>query len=114
MIVKDAGDFYKPVNGAIYKAMVELFDRHASLDIVQLHQDGAQQAHLAFGGVRRQLFEEPRDRAWIASLARLALGRGSGRRRGRHVLPGQRIPRSRARQDAGPSVESLSLTPAYY
>jgi replicative DNA helicase len=37
-IVRDGLDFYKPTNGAIYDAMVELYDRHASLDIVQLNQ----------------------------------------------------------------------------
>ena len=37
-LVRDASDFYKPANGAIYQAMVELYDAHASLDIVQLAQ----------------------------------------------------------------------------
>ncbi len=37
-VVRDASDFYKPANGAIYQAMVELYDAHASLDIVQLAQ----------------------------------------------------------------------------
>ena len=38
LIVRDSSDFYKPTNGAIYEAMVELYDRHGSVDIVQLHQ----------------------------------------------------------------------------
>jgi replicative DNA helicase len=37
-IIKDGQDFYKPANGAIYDAMVELYDKNASLDIVQLNQ----------------------------------------------------------------------------
>src|SRR2546426_10795892 len=37
-IIRDGQDFYKPANGALYDAMVELYDRHASLDIVQLNQ----------------------------------------------------------------------------
>jgi replicative DNA helicase len=37
-IVRDEADFYKPTNGAIYRAMVELYDKNASLDIVQLNQ----------------------------------------------------------------------------
>ncbi len=37
-VIRDGQDFYKPANGALYDAMVELYDRHASLDIVQLNQ----------------------------------------------------------------------------
>ncbi len=37
-IIRDGGDFYKPTNGAIYDAMIELYDTNASLDIVQLSQ----------------------------------------------------------------------------
>jgi replicative DNA helicase len=37
-IIRDGLDFYKPTNGAIYDAMVELYDKNASLDIVQLNQ----------------------------------------------------------------------------
>ena len=37
-IIKDGQDFYKPTNGRIYDAMVELYDTNASLDIVQLNQ----------------------------------------------------------------------------
>ncbi len=37
-IVKDGDDFYKSTNGRIFDAMVELYDRHGSLDIVQLNQ----------------------------------------------------------------------------
>jgi replicative DNA helicase len=37
-VIRDGQDFYKPANGAIYDAMVELYDKHASLDIVQLNQ----------------------------------------------------------------------------
>ena len=36
--IRDGGDFYKPTNGAIYDAMIELYDTNASLDIVQLSQ----------------------------------------------------------------------------
>ncbi len=37
-IIKDGKDFYKPTNGAVYDAMIELYDVNASLDIVQLSQ----------------------------------------------------------------------------
>lgn len=38
MILKSGDDFFKPANGAIYDAMIQLYDRHAALDIVQLTQ----------------------------------------------------------------------------
>ncbi|MDY7107742.1 MAG: DnaB-like helicase N-terminal domain-containing protein, partial [Planctomycetota bacterium] len=38
LVVRSGDDFFKPTNGAIYDAMVELYDRHAALDIVLLHQ----------------------------------------------------------------------------
>lgn len=38
LVVRGGGDFFKPTNGAIYDAMVELYDKHAALDIVLLHQ----------------------------------------------------------------------------
>ena len=38
LIIRQGEEFYKPANGAIYDAMVELYDKHASLDVVQLHQ----------------------------------------------------------------------------
>jgi replicative DNA helicase len=38
MIVRSGEDFFKPANGAIFEAMVELYDKRASLDIVQLNQ----------------------------------------------------------------------------
>ncbi len=51
-IIKGGEDFYKPANGAIYDAMVELYDKHASIDIVQLNQSLADRATLdAVGGV---------------------------------------------------------------
>ena len=51
-IIKGGEDFYKPANGAIYDAMVELYDKHASIDIVQLNQSLADRAILdAVGGV---------------------------------------------------------------
>ena len=37
-IVRKGQDFYKPANGAIFDAMIELYDKHSSLDIVQLNQ----------------------------------------------------------------------------
>src|SRR5688572_24299470 len=37
-IVRRGDDFFKPANGAIFDAMVELYDKHSSLDIVQLNQ----------------------------------------------------------------------------
>ena len=37
-IIRDGKDFYKPTNGFVYDAMVELYDANASLDIVQLSQ----------------------------------------------------------------------------
>ncbi|HWB19933.1 MAG TPA: DnaB-like helicase N-terminal domain-containing protein, partial [Phycisphaerales bacterium] len=38
MVLKGGEDFFKPANGAIYDAMVKLYDRHAAVDIVQLNQ----------------------------------------------------------------------------
>ncbi len=37
-IIQSAGDFFKPAHGVLYDAMVEIYDQHASLDIVQLNQ----------------------------------------------------------------------------
>ena len=37
-IIRDGEDFYKPTNGAIYNVIVELYDKNASVDIVQLNQ----------------------------------------------------------------------------
>ncbi len=37
-IVKKGEDFYKPANGAIFDAMIKLYDSTSSLDIVQLNQ----------------------------------------------------------------------------
>ncbi len=37
-LVRNGEDFYKPANGAIFDAMVELYDAHGSLDVVQLVQ----------------------------------------------------------------------------
>ncbi len=38
LIVRNGEDFFKPANGIIYDTMVELYDRHGALDIVQLNQ----------------------------------------------------------------------------
>ena len=38
LILRGGDDFYKPANGALYEAMVELYDQRAALDIVQLHR----------------------------------------------------------------------------
>ena len=37
-LVRSADDFYKPANGSIFSAIVELYDRTSQLDLVQLHQ----------------------------------------------------------------------------
>lgn len=37
-ILKGADDFYKPAHAAIYEALVELYDAHQSIDLVQLNQ----------------------------------------------------------------------------
>src|SRR5262249_12476840 len=37
-IVRSGDDFYKPANGAIFDAIVKLYDRHSTLDLVQLNQ----------------------------------------------------------------------------
>ncbi|MHC4828625.1 MAG: DnaB-like helicase N-terminal domain-containing protein, partial [Planctomycetota bacterium] len=50
-IIRDGADFYKPTNGAVYDVMVELYDKNASLDIVQLNQQLVDQDILdAVGG----------------------------------------------------------------
>jgi len=52
LIVRSGDDFFKPANGALYDAMVELYDRHGALDIVQLNQLLADRDVLeAVGGV---------------------------------------------------------------
>lgn len=38
LLVKSAESFYRPAHGAIFAALVELYDRHASGDIALLHQ----------------------------------------------------------------------------
>ena len=38
LIVRSGESFFKPANGAIYDAMIELYDTKGSVDIVQLHQ----------------------------------------------------------------------------
>lgn len=38
LILHGGDDFYKPANGSLYDAMVELYDQRAALDIVQLHR----------------------------------------------------------------------------
>ncbi|MCH7572149.1 MAG: replicative DNA helicase, partial [Planctomycetes bacterium] len=51
-IVKNGDDFFKPANGAIFNAMIELYDKTASLDIVQLNQKLADKDVLSsVGGV---------------------------------------------------------------
>ncbi|MHC4949172.1 MAG: DnaB-like helicase N-terminal domain-containing protein, partial [Planctomycetota bacterium] len=45
-------DFYKPAHGAIYDAMVALYNERSALDIVQLHQQLVDRGALeAVGGV---------------------------------------------------------------
>jgi replicative DNA helicase len=52
LALRGGEDFFKPANGAIYDAMVELYDRHGALDIVQLNQLLADRACLdAVGGL---------------------------------------------------------------
>jgi replicative DNA helicase len=51
-IVRAADDFYKPANGAIFDAMVRLYNDRASLDLVQLNQMLADNGTLeAVGGL---------------------------------------------------------------
>jgi len=38
IILRGGDDFFKPANGEIYEAMIELYDKHGALDIVQLNQ----------------------------------------------------------------------------
>lgn len=58
-VVKRGEEFYKPAHGAIFDAMVHLYDRHAAIDIVQLHQ------HL----VDRQVIETVGGLDYIVQLA---------------------------------------------
>ena len=37
-LLKSPDDFYKPAHSAIYQALVELYDQHQSIDMVQLNQ----------------------------------------------------------------------------
>ena len=51
-IIKGADDFYKPGHAAIYESLVELYDKHQSIDIVQLNQKLADKQQLEdVGGV---------------------------------------------------------------
>ncbi len=38
LVLRSGDDFYKPANGSIYEAMVELYDKHGAMDIVLLNQ----------------------------------------------------------------------------
>jgi replicative DNA helicase len=38
MILRSGEDFFKPANGAIFDAIVQLYEKHASVDIVHLNQ----------------------------------------------------------------------------
>ncbi len=38
LVLRGGADFYKPANGALYDAMIQLYETKASLDIVQLNQ----------------------------------------------------------------------------
>ncbi|MBX3372926.1 MAG: replicative DNA helicase [Phycisphaeraceae bacterium] len=38
LVLRSGDDFFDPANGRIFDVMVELYDRHSSLDIVQLNQ----------------------------------------------------------------------------
>lgn len=52
LIIRDSDDFHKPAHGAIYDAMLKLYDTHACVDIVQLNQALADRAVLdTVGGV---------------------------------------------------------------
>ncbi|MCP3904215.1 MAG: replicative DNA helicase [Planctomycetes bacterium] len=57
LVVKGGEDFYRPANGAIYDAMVELYDQHAALDIVQLNQLLADRDSLSTVGGLKYLVE---------------------------------------------------------
>jgi len=37
-VIHGSDDFFKPAHGAIYDAIVELYDKHSNLDLVTLHQ----------------------------------------------------------------------------
>jgi replicative DNA helicase len=37
-VIKDAADFYRPKHAAIYECLIELYDKHQSIDLVQLTQ----------------------------------------------------------------------------
>jgi replicative DNA helicase len=37
-VLKSGGDFFKPAHSVLYDTIVEIYDQHASLDIVQLNQ----------------------------------------------------------------------------
>lgn len=59
LAIKGADDFYKPGHGALYEAMINWYDQHGSLDIVQLHQ------HL----LDRDLLEDVGGLEYLAKLA---------------------------------------------
>ncbi len=58
-IIRSRDDFYRPANGALYAAMVDLYNTHASVDLVQLNQLLAD----------RQLLEEIGGQAYLVELA---------------------------------------------
>lgn len=52
MLIKEGEDFYKPANGIIFDAMLELYEANTALDVVQLNQMLADRDVLdAVGGV---------------------------------------------------------------
>jgi replicative DNA helicase len=57
LVLRGADDFYKPSNGAIYDAIVHLYDQHGTLDIVHLHQRLADRDVLASVGGQEYLVE---------------------------------------------------------
>jgi replicative DNA helicase len=38
MTLRSPDEFFKPAHGSIYRTMIDLYEQHAALDIVQLHQ----------------------------------------------------------------------------
>ncbi|MCH2145000.1 MAG: replicative DNA helicase [Phycisphaerales bacterium] len=58
-IVSSGGDLYRPAHGAIFDAMIDLYDKHGALDVEQLAQ------HL----VDRDILEEVGGIEYIAELA---------------------------------------------
>ena len=100
MVLAGGDDFYKPANGTIYDAMVELYNERSTLDIVQLHQLLGRPRHARRGGrarLPRELADAVAQRGQRGALREAGAREVEGARadRGRRRDPVRRVPQPR-------------------